>query len=205
VSAQTTDPLAAELRFQYVNAYRARVLARTGTRTTYGDRPLPRWDGTFWLQLADHCRKHQLSAKILVDAVFAEWRENAPPPPTILKSEYGLQCYNTRASRREADIRAASQIQQRQLAAEVALLQVAHPEMTELAVVRRALTSPRLDLSAVFRYVAATFAGLDDMALQHLDAATEQYAAARAAYDAVWKELIPVELKLAADAAREVW
>lgn len=200
---QPADPLAIELRFQYVNAYRQRVFLRTGARSDYGARSLPRWDGAFWLQLAAHCREHQLTPAGLIEAVFAEWRENSPPAPSVLKSEYAIQCYNAREIRREADVRRASKIQQQQLAVEVGLVQSTHPELTELAAVRRALTSPRLDLSAFFRYVAATCAGLEDMATQHLDAAAAQYQESRAAYDAVWKELIPAELKAAADAAKE--
>jgi hypothetical protein len=77
----------------------------------------------------------------------------------------------------------------------------AKPPWTKEQVLGSVLCNPGHTLSYLFRYGAARAANLPRVAAEFRDAAYHQYLFARGAYDAVWGNMVPADLRSEADQA----
>lgn len=102
-------------------------------------------------------------------------------------------------------LKVALQIQRTTLSRELSLEEdrVADedPPWTKDQIVGSVLCNPDYAFSALFRYGAATAAGLPRVADQFREAAYLHYLFARSAYDRVWGDMIPQDLRLRASQA----
>jgi hypothetical protein len=107
--------------------------------------------------------------------------------------------YATSRSSVMEQLKTALQIQRATLTRELSLeedrVQDEDPPWTYDMIVGSVLCKPDLTFSALFRYGAATSAGLERVANEYREKAYLHYLFARSAYDRVWGDMIPADLR----------
>lgn len=231
--ADNTDELlghlAAEARRVYVDQRRAFEGRRTGLPSFYGEKPLPRWDGTvdddrpcvrtdrrrdrhgrtykpIWPEIVRFAVAHGADVGGLIRARFAiATGHNAPEPPEC-KTDLALRAYAQRQEKLGAQL--ASLLESQRLTASTELsIRSRYIETlgwTPQQVIESVACDPTTGLVPLFRVIFACENKHRDLFWQLMPAAVQQYYAARAHFDASpWSKLIPPEVRDGADRLAE--
>lgn len=205
---QALHPLARQIRFRFIHAYRRHHLARTGRPSNFGSRLDPRWDGVegrrgrqqraIWYDVARLALSERVEPDELIEAAFNVADEGCLPQPTSLTSPSVVA--RARAGRGLAveNLLNALEVQQNIWKIEAFMI-TRHGGCDLNTAAGRVLKNGRLELSAIFRYCVATESGDVEVAGLFEEDAFEQYVLHKWAYDRAWGELIPAALKEGAD------
>lgn len=228
-TADLLDHLTAEARRVYVEQRQAFEYRRTGLQSHYGDKPLPRWDGTadddrpcvraerrrdrlgrnykpVWPEIARFAVLHGADVGGLIRARFSvATGRNAPEPPEC-KTDLALQAYEQRQERIGPQL--ASLLESQRLTASTELfLRSRYIETmgwTPAQVIGSVAGDPTTGLVPLFRAIFAAENGHAELFRSLLPDAVQQYYSARAHFDASpWSKLIPPEVRAGADRLTE--
>jgi hypothetical protein len=191
---------------------RRRHEAKQGKVSEFGEDEIPRWDGGMdsngreyqpvWPKVVAFCMKHGLDPATLVKAIFDNNQSPHPPVPTSLYGTTALSLYSTQALSERLLIKhelSTYTNQANKYFVSFSVREKAEPALAWRLVVEE---NPPL-LSPLFRYCLAVKAGFDDLADKYRDAAMHEYFWAKDAYDEVWSEWIPEELRMLAERSQQ--
>jgi hypothetical protein len=201
----------AHVRNLYCEA-RRRFLAARGIPSSFGNQPVPRWDGgtdaagvkhkPIWPKILCFCAANSFNPSILIKAVFANGKGPEPPPPTRLYGGYAFGLYAQQAQIEKTHLRQSLiyySDQANKYYHSFAARDDTEPGETWRTVLRR---NPPM-LSALYRYCVATRLGFDDIAAEHASTAFTEYFWSKDAYDEVWSDWIPESLRAEGTALAE--
>lgn len=201
--ADVYEGLEDKLRTTWIEEVRRYHLNTTGRPSTY--KPGPRLDGGIdahgskfkpvWPDLANYILSNNLDPVTFIKAQFANCRGKPPLSPLMLKSSSAIKRYQSyRGSKGiEQTLRIAKDGQVRQAYEAIETSKALYgPGVTSY---RAVIMDTNIPLSALFRYSLAHSCGAYDLAEIWFDLALSQYVYDSKAYDAVWGELIPSQLK----------
>jgi hypothetical protein len=201
--------LANAVRTYYIMEHRRHVeLRQGGGPCTYGCRPIPRWDGgvdsdgrvydkPVWFEIVRYALNNEISPITLVQGTFREWKSPKPPYPNQFANPLALQRARMLAAP-PAVLGANLKMEDHRFKA-AATVHQCYNGMDVEAAARRALHDPTTDLSPLYRYCVGKLGGAEDVAERFEREAFRMYVFERNAYDAVWGDRIPPELRAAAD------
>ncbi len=227
--ADTTEALlghlAAEARRVYIEERRAFEGRRTGVPSHYGDKPLPRWDGTVdderpcirsdrrrdahgrtykpvWPELVRFAVGHGADVAALVRARFAVATGHHAPEPPDCKTELALRAYEQRQANLGGKL--ATSLSSQQMVARTELLirsrRIDTMGWSPVQVLESVVDDPTLGLTPLFRAIFARENGQTDLFHRLLPGAVQAYHAARPHYDSSpWSPMIPPEVREGAD------
>jgi hypothetical protein len=183
---------------------RRRFLAARGVPSSFGTKAVPQWDGgtdaagvehkSVWPKVLAFCTANSFNPAILIKAVFANNKGPHPPPPNKLYSNYAAGLYIQQEQNEKTQLRQSLVYysdQANKYYHSFAARDETGPGETWRAVLRR---DPPM-LSALYRYCVAVGVGFDDIAAEHEPTAFAEYFWSREAYDEVWAEWIPQQLR----------
>ena len=201
--------LANSVRTYYILEYRRHVDSRQGgAPCTYGCKPLPQWDGgraadgkvydkPVWFEIVRYARAHKISPILLIRGTFREWSSPRPPFPNQFANALSLQRARNLASTPTV-VRENLRMEDHRFQA-AATVHMVYDGMDVEAAARRALHDPTAELSSLYRYCLGKLGGAEDVAERFEREAFETYVFDRETYDKAWGDLIPPELRAAAD------
>jgi len=228
-TAELLDHLAAEARRVYVNERRAFEGRRTGLPSFYGDKPLPRWDGTvdddrpcirsdrrrdphgrsykpIWPEIVRFAAGHGADVCELISARFAvATGRNAPEPPDC-KTDLALRALLQRQENMGPKL--VVLLESQRLAATVELsIRSRYIDLlgwTPQQVIESVVSDPTTGLVPLFRVIFAAENKHRDLFWRLMPAAVQQYYSARVHFDSSpWAKLIPPEVRDGADRLAE--
>ena len=199
--------MAAAVRIYYILEHRRHVETRQGGGPcTYGCKLIFRWDGgvykgrvfkPIWPDIVRYALAHKISPFLLVRGTFREWQSPKPPDPDQFTNPAALH----RAKLLTEPLVAVAgnlEMEDQRFKSAVTIHQ-RYDHMDVDAAARRALHDPFIGLSPLYRYCVGKLGGAEDVAERFEQEALQIYFFDRDAYDAVWGERIPPELRQAAD------
>lgn len=197
------DGVAALVRALYCAEYRRMSPASAN----YGDVRIARWDGgedpntgkvyqAVWPKLAQFLMSRNIEPATYISVQFAHRRGLSPPAPNTLMSRTALERWEAQARLELPILTGEWKRQHDALAMRVAELRQTHPNATESQILITAIHDQHVvDVSALFRYCAATHHGLPHVAARYAAAALNQYLMQQRQYDAVAGAEIPDVLR----------
>jgi hypothetical protein len=193
--------LAGLIRTIFVANYRRTMIALTGTHSTWGEKPMAKWDGgtndegTFqpiWPKVASLCLEYDLDP---VSFVTAQFRTNSrPPSPNVLLSPTAITRYEHALETQAEELRRKLMIYDRVFAQKA--FELEHLlGCNKATAARAAIRNMDADLSPLYRYSRCMRARDEESASRFHDAALIQYLCRHNAYDEFWGDLIPAILR----------
>lgn len=206
------DNLAADVRQIYAAAYRTRYQALTGRTSTWGETPIPKWDGgqgaysnhyhSIWHRIARFCLDNQIDPATLVRAVFMRRPSDLPTPNTMYGAA-ALAAVEAHRRRGDRDLVQTLRAQESHFLGAVMMARDGYGMLQDDAC-RFVLQSPSAPLSGLFRYCMASAANDLETAALFEPAALRQYLFERESYDRAWGAVIPPGLRIKARNLRAV-
>jgi hypothetical protein len=198
--------LAVHVRRIFVAHYRY----AKGGASSWGSRPMARWDGgedargrvhqPVWPRIARLLAAHQIDPNRFIEAQFlARKGGDDVPQPNMLLAASAMAAYHARPPESARLLVLAWHAQMQHLEVEAGARESLYRETPEVAAFY-ILASPLSELSGLFRYCVACQAGNAALKAMFADAALHQYVFRRHAYDRAWPDQVPPELVRLADA-----
>jgi hypothetical protein len=203
---------AAQVRLAWCKEYQDFELRTIGASTGWGQRPMARWDGgvdsrgahhsSVWDKIVKFCDDNGLETDTLVRAMF--FRAKVAPKPNMAHGQYAMSKYqeftgaDTGLSVRD-DITYEFESQKSHLAAGIARLAKYNDKPEDFAIVHLACL-PDSPYTQLFRYCVLRNRG-SKIADKYLAAARRIYSKHPKAYDDIWGNWLPPEVKCSDDRA----
>lgn len=228
-TAELLGHLAAEARRVYVNERRAFEGRRTGLPSFYGDKPLPRWDGTvdddrpcvrsdrrrdshgrnykpIWPELVRFAVANGADVGELISARFAVATGKNAPEPTDCKTELALRALLQRQENMGPKLAVLLESQRLTASTELAIRSryITAMGWTPEQVIESVVCDPTTGLVPLFRVIFAAENKHRELFWRLMPAAVQQYYSARIHFDSSpWSKLIPPEVRDGADRLAE--
>jgi hypothetical protein len=181
-----------------------------GGGSTWGNRPMARWDGgedsagrvhqPVWPKIARHLAAHQIDPAAFIEAQFLGRKGGDDVPlPNILLSQSAMAKFHAQPPESSRQLVLAWRAQMQHLEVAAGERESFYHESPAVAAYY-VLASPLSELSGLFRYCIARQADNGNLRAMFHDAALQQYVFRRHAYDQAWPEQIPPDLGVLADA-----
>ena len=177
-----------------------------GKSVTWGDRPIPRYDGgidsmgrkygNVWLEIAKFVTANKMNYAAFVRAQFSIARQR-PIDPTQLNKPKARDLYLSVAQRSSSDTTRLFLLQKNVFSRETAKMQFRKEKYhwTDAQIFRAVLGNRLLSLSALFRYCLARSEGYSELAESFHQEAIEQYLDDPDAYDRIWEQWVPDDFR----------
>ncbi len=193
---------AAVIRNAYCTARNRWHLEVENTESDWGRNPIPRYDGGMdsagrrhrgvWEKIARFVIEKRISPNRFIEAQF-RGRSAAPPEPGTLCSEFALRVYAGYEAAEIPTLQRLFRHQKEQLFLETIKFRPLHwPDAQMYSAI---LQNTQVGMSALFRYCVAVQKGVNEVVDLFRTTASIQYLASPTAYDQVWGELIPEEMR----------
>jgi hypothetical protein len=204
------EALHERIREAYVQERRIFEYRVSGAISTYGNKHIPKWDGTdhavrdrygrnykpVWPKIAQFAFKAGVDPIELIKSRFRETRGPRPPEPTDCMCKAALElCLLSDISVDETNRNLYQMIEVFQTEVENRSVYIERYGWSAFQVVESVVKDLTLNLNPLYRYYLARVNGLDLLADQHRDAAIVEYMRHPKAYDCSdWVKVIPSEI-----------
>lgn len=208
----TTDKqeLHERIRQAYVTERRLFEYRVSGVISTYGNKPIPKWDGTdsgvrdrygrdykpVWPKIAQFAFKAGVDPIELIKARFRGARGPRPPEPTDCMCKTALElCLVSDTPVDEVNRSLYQMVEAYQTEVENRSVYIERYGWTAFQVVESVIRDLTLNLNPIYRYYLAKVNGLDRLANQHMNDAIVEYLRHSKAYDnSDWAKLLQPEI-----------
>jgi hypothetical protein len=204
------DILHESIRQAYVQERRMFEYRISGTVSTYGDKLIPKWDGTdsgvrdrygrnykpIWPRIAQFAFKAGVDPIELIRTRFRSARGPRPPEPTDCMSVAALElCRLDDTSVDDVNKSLYQMLEVFQTEVENRSVYIARYGWSAFQVIESVVKDLTLNFNPIYRFYLAKVNGLDHLASQHLNDAVVEYLRHSKAYDnSDWVKVLSPEI-----------